>query len=61
MREIHLKDRSVLEMITGLKELQEFIRDRSTREGHKLELWVSREGKLIRAQVVARKPKKAGE
>lgn len=53
----HQHGRSYLEQITGLKEMQEFIRQKSTVKGQKIELWVARQGEVIKAKVTARKPK----
>jgi S1-C subfamily serine protease len=53
----HEQGRSYLEQITGLKEMQEFIRSQSTPDGREIELWVARQGKVIKAKVVSQKPK----
>ena len=57
VREVHLRDRYVLENIHTLKRLRRFIRGHATKEGTKVELWTVRDGKVIKAQVIAKKVK----
>ncbi|MEE2887643.1 MAG: trypsin-like peptidase domain-containing protein [Planctomycetota bacterium] len=54
----HEHGRSYLEQITGLKEMQDFIRRQSTVKGRQIELWVARQDQVIKAQVLAKKPAK---
>lgn len=55
-RAIHLNDRYVLEYITSQKVMLDIIRNNATKEGKRVELWVARDGKVIKASVVAKKP-----
>jgi hypothetical protein len=55
VREIHLQDHYVLDAFTTVKQLRDFVRDRATKDGAPLELWVVRDAKVIKARVLARK------
>jgi S1-C subfamily serine protease len=57
VREIHLQDRYVLENIHTLQRLRQFIRGHATKKGTKVELWTVRDGRVIKAQVIAKKVK----
>ncbi|MEE9128319.1 MAG: hypothetical protein V3U11_14395, partial [Planctomycetota bacterium] len=56
-RQINLEDRYVLEYITTLKRMLDVIRGNATKKGREVELWVVRDGEVIKAKVLAKKIK----